>query len=214
MSIILGLSVETRDYWLKSTTVLVAIFLVSNISAANDYSKELQFRALESTSQRDELVSVLRDGNLQQIKSTELVVGDIILLQPGDCVPADCIIIEKKVLFCNESALTGEPEDVMKCYMEESDTISIEVDCFLLSSSLVSGGEETKAVVIAVGQNSQWGALKASLTSIEPTLTPLQTKLAAMSQQIGIVGVIVGIACFIGLSVKASKVDYGYEGAK
>ena len=57
------------------------------------------------------------------------MVGDVIVLQAGDSIPADCIIFDREVVKCNESALTGEPEDLKK---------SKEKDCFLLSSTVVT----------------------------------------------------------------------------
>jgi magnesium-transporting ATPase (P-type) len=67
--------------WIEGTAIFIAVFLVSNISAGNDYSKELQFRALESSSQQDQRASVLRDGQVELINPSELVVGDICVLQ-------------------------------------------------------------------------------------------------------------------------------------
>jgi hypothetical protein len=63
----------------------VAVFLVAIVTAGNNYTKELQFRALEKSSQRDERCSVLRDGSIERINPIDLVVGDIIILQvhPG-----------------------------------------------------------------------------------------------------------------------------------
>ena len=67
--------------WIEGTAIFIAVFLVSNISAGNDYSKELQFRALEASSQQDERASVLRNGIVELINPSEIVVGDICVLQ-------------------------------------------------------------------------------------------------------------------------------------
>ena len=74
----------------------------------------------------------------------------------------------------NESALTGESDDVKKTRHH---------DCFLLSSCLISSGEDSKAVVIGVGARSQWGKIKANLVS-EAVNTPLQDKLEHMAEQV------------------------------
>lgn len=89
-------------------------------------------------------------------------------------IPADCIVCDKNVIKANESALTGESDDLKK---------SKEQDCFLLSSCLITEGEEVHAVVIGVGTNSQWGKIKANLVS-EAVNTPLQDKLEEMAQQV------------------------------
>ena len=103
-----------------------------------DYTKELQFRALEKSSQGDERCSVIRDSHIERINPKDLVVGDVILLQAGDMIPADSIICDGNVIKCNESALTGESDDLNK---------SKRKDCFLLSSCLVTEGEEAHALL-------------------------------------------------------------------
>jgi Ca2+-transporting ATPase len=81
VSLIIGV-VEHPDHgWIEGTAIFIAVFLVSNISAFNDYSKQLQFRALEASSQKDERTSVVRDGNIQRINPADIVVGDILILQ-------------------------------------------------------------------------------------------------------------------------------------
>ena len=67
--------------WIEGTAIFIAVFLVSNISAGNDYSKELQFRALEASSQHDQRASVFRDGQVDLINPSDMVVGDICILQ-------------------------------------------------------------------------------------------------------------------------------------
>jgi magnesium-transporting ATPase (P-type) len=73
----------------------VAVFLVAIVTAGNNYTKELQFRALEKSSQRDERCSVLRDGSIERINPIDLVVGDIIILQvhPGLELASFCLCL-------------------------------------------------------------------------------------------------------------------------
>lgn len=81
VSLIVGI-IEAPDHgWIEGTAIFVAVFLVANISAGNDYTKELQFRALESSSQEDERTSVLRQGVIERVNPMDLVVGDIVVLQ-------------------------------------------------------------------------------------------------------------------------------------
>lgn len=67
--------------WVDGTAIFIAVFLVSNISAANDYSKQLQFRKLEESSQESDRCSVLRDGIIERIHPRDVVVGDVLVLQ-------------------------------------------------------------------------------------------------------------------------------------
>lgn len=87
-------------------------------------------------------------------------------------IPADCIMLDKSILKSNESSLTGEPDDLKK---------SRDHDCFLLSSCLITEGEDCKALVIGIGTHSQWGKIKANLVS-EAVNTPLQDKLEDMAK--------------------------------
>lgn len=81
VSVIIGTLSHPEDGWIEGCAIFIAIFLVSNISAGNDYSKQLQFRALEHSSQADERTSVLREGTVERINPVDLVVGDVVVLQ-------------------------------------------------------------------------------------------------------------------------------------
>lgn len=86
-------------------------------------------------------------------------------------IPADCILLDKAVVLSNESSLTGEPDDLKKSRAK---------DCFLLSSCLITEGEDCKALVIGTGLHSQWGKIKSNLVT-EAVNTPLQDKLEDMA---------------------------------
>lgn len=174
VSLIIGAISEPDHGWIEGCAIFVAVFLVSNISAGNDYSKQLQFRALENSSAKDERTSVLRDGAIERINPNDIVVGDILVLQTGDMIPADSILIDRSHVKSNESSLTGEPDDMKK---------HRDGDCFLLSSCLLTEGEDCKALVIGIGSHSQWGKIKANLVS-EAVNTPLQDKLEDMTKAV------------------------------
>ena len=81
VSLIIGIIQEPADGWIEGAAIFIAVFLVSNIAAFNDYSKQLQFRALEASSQKDERSSVLREGKILRINPQDIVIGDILVLQ-------------------------------------------------------------------------------------------------------------------------------------
>lgn len=81
VSLVIGILSHPEDGWIEGTAIFIAVFLVSNISAGNDYSKQLQFKALEASSAKDERTSVLREGTIERINPKDLVVGDILVLQ-------------------------------------------------------------------------------------------------------------------------------------
>jgi magnesium-transporting ATPase (P-type) len=164
--------------WVEGAAIFIAVFLVSNISAMNDYSKEIQFRELEKSSAQDQQASVLRNGAIEQINPKDIVIGDILVLQAGDQIAADCVIVDSSEVCSNESALTGEPVDLTK---------RKDADCFLLSSCLITETKQDKckAVVIGTGMSSQWGKIKAELVT-ETVNTPLQDKLQRMTELVSI----------------------------
>ena len=174
VSLIIGIIEEPANGWIEGAAIFIAVFLVANISAGNDYNKGLQFKALEATSAKDERVSVFRDRVIERINPMDIVVGDVLVLQAGDSIAADCIILDNSKCSSSEAALTGEPEDVRK---------QKDQDPFLLSSCLITQCDETRAIVIGIGIHSQWGKIKSSLVS-ESVNTPLQDKLEVMTEKV------------------------------
>mmetsp|Transcript_25668 Transcript_25668/g.55526 ORF Transcript_25668/g.55526 Transcript_25668/m.55526 type:complete len:1103 (+) Transcript_25668:105-3413(+) len=191
VSLVVGFLAHPEDGWIEGTAIFIAVILVSNISAGNDYSKQLQFKALEATSAEDERTSVLRQGTIERVNPRDLVVGDILVLQAGDSVPADSILFTHETCLSNESSLTGEPDDMKKDRNK---------DCFLLSSCTITEGEEAHAVVVGIGPFSQWGKIKANLVT-EAVNTPLQDKLEDMTKLVGYIGMGVAVGTFIALII-------------
>lgn len=174
VSLVIGILEDHGEGWIEGGAIFIAVFLVANISAGNDYSKELQFRSLEASSAQDERASVFRAGAISRINPKDICVGDILVLQAGDSVPADCIVCDNERCLSNESALTGEPDDIKK---------TKNGDPFLLSSCLITECDESRAIVIGIGMHSQWGKIKANLIT-EAVNTPLQDKLEIMTAQV------------------------------
>jgi hypothetical protein len=81
VSLAIGLYEDPKNGYVEGAAIFIAVFLVSNIQAFNDYSKELKFRELEASSANDQRASVLRNGVVELINPADLVVGDIICLQ-------------------------------------------------------------------------------------------------------------------------------------
>ena len=174
VSLGVGIYEHPDNGYIEGLAIFIAVFLVAIITASNDYSKELQFRALEKESANDERASVLRNGEIERINPRDIVIGDIIILQAGDSIPADSVILDHHSILSNESGLTGESDEKKK---------SFQGDPFLISSCLITQGEETRAMVIGIGPRSQWGKIKANLVT-ESVNTPLQDKLEDMTTKV------------------------------
>lgn len=130
---------------------------------------------------------VLRNNRLMEISSEELVPGDIIIINAGDGINADCRIIESENLQTNESILTGESLPIDKCVKNFSEhTILTERKNMLFAGTQVVRGN-AKAIVVATGMKSEFGKIAETLQEIEPQKTPMQKRLDKFSKQVGII---------------------------
>ncbi|ETI49836.1 calcium-translocating P-type ATPase, PMCA-type [Phytophthora nicotianae P1569] len=188
-SMVTGYMEHPETGWSEGVAILFGVILVAGVTSVNNYTKEKQFRAL-SAKNDDVLVKVLRDGKPDQVPVGEISVGEVIILETGDRVPADAVLINGSDLKCNESSLTGEPDDVSKVHKK---------DPFLLSSCLVASGRG-ECLVIAVGAESRWGKIKSKLVC-EQKATPLMEKLEEMAKHIGYVGMAFSIATMVAMII-------------
>ncbi len=114
--------------------------------------------------------TVLRDGHPQEILSTQVVSGDIIILNAGDMLPADCLIIEAEELYANESSLTGESFPTRKeaGVLDEQTTLAKRTNCLWEGTNIVSGN--AKALVIQTDENTIFGSIaQGTLELVETT---------------------------------------------
>lgn len=185
----------------KSTTELIdaiIIFIIVLINATLGFSQELKAdKALESLKKMSQPFSiVIRDGKKKKIKTSEIVVGDIIALEAGDVVPADIYLIESNSLKCDESALTGESMAVEKTanviLPEKTNLGDRKNMCF--SSSIVTYGRGL-GIVVATGKNAEIGRIASLLDKEKTETTPLQNGLNKLGEIITFI--VLGIAIII-----------------
>ncbi|XP_027147680.1 plasma membrane calcium-transporting ATPase 1 isoform X1 [Larimichthys crocea] len=148
---------ESEAGWIEGAAILLSVICVVLVTAFNDWSKEKQFRGLQSRIEQEQKFTVVRGGQVIQIPVAEIVVGDIAQVKYGDLLPADGVLIQGNDLKIDESSLTGESDHVKKTQ---------EKDPMLLSGTHVMEGSG-KMVVTAVGENSQTGIIFALLGSAE-----------------------------------------------
>lgn len=194
VSLIVGIVEDPRKGWIEGAAILFAVIIVAAVTATNNYNKECQFRKLNAVKD-DVSISVIRESKVEVIPVKQLVVGDIVRVCAGDRVPADGVLVDGSDVVCNESALTGEPDDKAKTTKNFLDG----GDPFMLSGASISSGFG-RMIVCAVGVNSRWGRTKAKL-SVEAAATPLQEKLDNLAGQIGRGGMTVAGATFIAMIV-------------
>ncbi|XP_075587313.1 plasma membrane calcium-transporting ATPase 3 isoform X1 [Dermatophagoides farinae] len=144
---------ESEAGWIEGAAILVSVIIVVLVTAFNDYTKERQFRGLQSRIEHEHKFSVIRNSEVIQLLVSDLVVGDICQVKYGDLLPADGIIIQSNDLKVDESSLTGESDHVKK---------GLDYDPTLFSGTHVMEGSG-RMVVTAVGINSQAGIIFALL---------------------------------------------------
>lgn len=179
--------------------IILFVVIVNTILGMVQESKAEQ--AIDSLMEMTKAQSkVIRNGIITTVKSEDVVVGDVIVVEAGDAVPADCRIIESYSLKVEESALTGESLPVNKIV----DLINLKENVMdiplgdrtnmLYSGSSIAYGRG-KAIVVATGMNTEMGKIAEALQEAEDEKTPLQKKMSEISKML--TKLVVGISLFV-----------------
>ncbi|KAI8602621.1 PMCA-type calcium-translocating P-type ATPase [Dissophora ornata] len=220
---------DAKISWVEGVAILVAVIIVILVGSVNDYQKEAQFRKLNAKKE-DREVKVLRNGETVLLSVFDVLVGDLLYLEPGDVIAADGIYLGGHNLKCDESAMTGESDAVKKVTYEELRKLEeaaaahsnsegeietnhegIEVlaepqhgihgvDPFIISGSKVLEGVGIY-VVTGVGENSFHGKTMMSLRT-EPEDTPLQVKLNDLAERIAKLGSLAALLMLLILIIR------------
>lgn len=180
--------------------VIIIMFVVLVNAILGVYQESKAEKAIEALQEIAAATSkVIRDGKLITVKSEDIVVGDVVVLEAGDSVPADCRIIECASMKIEESALTGESVPVTKTADIIDSLGSDDVPlgdrknmCYMGSSVAYGRG---KAVVVATGMDTEMGKIADALTQAKDEETPLQLKLNQLSKILSFI--VLGICVFI-----------------
>ncbi|EFP75603.2 uncharacterized protein PGTG_00934 [Puccinia graminis f. sp. tritici CRL 75-36-700-3] len=212
-----NLVTEPQVDWVEGVAILVAVAIVTLVGSVNDYQKELQFKKLNAQKE-DRSIKVIRQGQEQILQIGEILVGDLLLVNAGDLLPADGIFLDGYEVKCDESSVTGESDLIKKVNYNQalqlalqksgkpsSETLKEEVqlgktDCFMISGSKVVEGYG-RYLVTAVGPNSFYGKIMISLQG-DTESTPLQTKLNSLAELIAKLGATAGLILFTALMIR------------
>lgn len=140
---------------------------------------------------------VRRDGQITQLSSKELVVGDVILLEAGDIIPADIRFLKTQNVKVEEAALTGESVAVTKdeaVIDAESAALGDQHNMGFMNTSMTAGTAE--AVVVATGKDTEVGKIAQMLNSAEPTVTPLQRNITHLSKILSVLVLAIAVIIF------------------
>ncbi len=175
-------------------SVVIAIILVINaiLGFIQEYKAEKAIEALKKMASLK--ARVIRNGIPEAIDSSELVPGDILVLEAGEKIPADARIIDSVELQTQEAALTGESNPVKKNMDIAPEAAGVaDRNCVVHSGTVITNGKG-HAVVIATGMRTEIGKIAHMIQEAKPEPTPLQKKLKQLAKWLGILTVVV---CFI-----------------
>jgi Ca2+ transporting ATPase len=159
--------------WIEGVAIFLAVIVVVLVTALNDWRKERQFRGLQKRIEKDNLTSVVRNGQILQVNVKDLVVGDVCCIKYGDLIPADGLIVQSSDLRIDESSLTGETDLIKKQDKKNINVLS--GNCFASIQNAVNHTFQNPSktqiqgthvmegsgrfLVTAVGLNSQTGII-------------------------------------------------------
>ncbi|GAA6028517.1 hypothetical protein JCM8097_007260 [Rhodosporidiobolus ruineniae] len=195
-----GICTEPQVDWVEGVAITIAILIVVLVGSVNDWQKERQFQKLNA--QKEERnVKVLRSGQERLMSVYDILVGDVLYIEPGEIIPVDGIYLSGHNVRCDESGATGESDAVRKASYEElANDPHGKTDCFLISGSKVIEGVG-RYVVTSVGRNSFHGKIMMSLQG-DTEDTPLQLKLNALAELIAKLGSAAGLLLFTALMIR------------
>lgn len=183
ISVITGF-IQGEPEWADAAIILSVVILNSVLGVVQEAKSEQALEALQEMSAAQS--KVIRDGKMSHMASSELVPGDVVLLEAGDSVPADCRVLESASMKIEEAALTGESVPVEKHANvielgEGMDDVPLgdrKNMCYMGSTVVYGRG---RAVVVGTGMNTEMGKIATALTQAKKELTPLQMKLNELS---------------------------------
>ncbi|EWC43989.1 hypothetical protein DRE_01341 [Drechslerella stenobrocha 248] len=198
-------SQEAHIDWVEGVAIIVAVVIVVVVGAGNDWQKERQFVKLNKKKE-DRFVKAMRSGKAVQISVYDILVGDVLYLEPGDMIPADGVFISGHNVKCDESSATGEIDQIKKtsadnCMVQMLAGANIrKLDPFILSGGKVLEGVGTY-VVTSVGVNSSHGKIMMALRE-DVEATPLQVKLNGLAEGIAKIGGAAALLLFVVLLIR------------
>lgn len=180
--------------------VIIIMFVVIVNAILGVYQESKAEKAIEALQKMAAATTkVLRDGKVCEIPSEDLTVGDVVLLEAGDAVPADGRIFESASLKIEESALTGESVPVNKFIKaiglegQKDVPLGDRKNMMYMGSTVVYG--RGKAVITSIGMDTEMGKIAGALSSAKDEQTPLQKKLGQLSKILSFI--VLGICVFM-----------------
>jgi Ca2+-transporting ATPase len=191
-AVVSGLAGSLKD----SATIFAIVVLFALLGFFQDYRAERAIAALRRLSVP--LVRVRRGGEIQDVPSSELVPGDIVLFEAGNLVPADCRLLEAHALRVQEALLTGESEAVEKQSgaLADGEIPLGDRRNLLYMGTMIAAGRAV-GVVTAIGMETELGRIATLLQEVGEEWTPLQKRLDRLGKLLAVVSVVVALLIFV-----------------
>jgi len=213
-AVISGITAAYSGESFADVIIIMAVVVINSVLGVYQESKaEKAIEALQAISAATS--KVMRDGVIQVVKSEDLVVGDVIMLEAGDSVPADSRLLDSASLKIEEAALTGESVpvekiiEVLRLGDQKDIPLGDRKNMVYMGSAVVYG--RGTATVTATGMDTEMGKIADAITQAKDNQTPLQIKLNQLSKVLS--WLVLGICVFIfGMSLIRLQMDGGISG--
>lgn len=222
------LSANPSKDWVEGFSLVIAVGLVTGVGSIVNYKKALQFKELNEKTNSMAMYTVKRNGEMTEIKDEDILVGDVLKLNYGNIIPADGIVISSNEMKVDESALTGESDNIEKERIEKcidirerekikkeaqenrGDVEIVKDTKHLIPSPIVASGTMVKfgsgwILVLAVGPNSKKGMIQLQVIKeqeSDDSKTPLEIRLDDIAELIGYFGMISALFTLIALAIR------------
>lgn len=206
-----------KAHWYESAGIAVAVLLATFVGTWSEHSNENAFQKLQEDASKIK-VKVFRDSKIEEVLIDDIVVGDLVVLQSGDLIPADGKLIDGE-LRVDQATLNGESKEAKKFVMpkdytetEEEKKKSFFNEYKLFRGTVVVSGEGVMEVV-TVGDNTQYGKLAQEMQT-EDRESPLKIKLEKLAEQISMFGYIGGGLITIAYFFQRAVIDNNFNMAQ
>lgn len=202
-----------QTHWYESAGIAIAVILATFVATFSEYRNENAFQKLQEEASQIQC-KVYRNGDIIEIPIDDIVVDDCILLQSGDKIPADGILVDGS-LKVDQSVLNGESKEALKTvmpkdYIEQQAAMDFLNPYKLFRGTVVCSGNAVLNVT-TIGDKSVYGQIASELQSDEERDSPLKAKLTKLADSISLFGYIGGVAIAVALLFQRIVVHNGFD---
>ncbi len=212
---ITGVISEGAPEWYEPVGIFIAIALATLVSTFSEYRNENAFQKLQEEASRI-MCKVYRNGEIAEVAINDIVTGDCVLLQAGDKIPADGILVDGD-LKVDQSVLNGESREAKKVaapegWTDTDESLNFDNEVKVFRGSVVCSGNAVMQVTV-VGDKSVYGKIASELQVEDDRETPLQVKLGKLAGAISKFGYIGGVAIAVAMLFVTIFIETGFDPA-